>query len=81
MGKEIAEAVSRTCPAPVKLQFEKVYLPWELPTIVRQLLDSCAIDSSGVSVLITKKRYVGFKFESPSQLEPDFDAKVMDSPL
>ena len=27
------------------------------------------------SVLLTKKRYVGFKYEFPDQMEPEFDAK------
>jgi DNA polymerase zeta len=30
-------------------------------------------------VLLAKKRYVGFKYESPSQLVPDFDAKGIET--
>jgi DNA polymerase zeta len=30
-------------------------------------------------VLLAKKRYVGFKYESPSQTEPDFDAKGIET--
>jgi DNA polymerase zeta len=30
-------------------------------------------------VLLAKKRYVGFKYESPSQVEPDFDAKGIET--
>ncbi|KAF2208252.1 hypothetical protein CERZMDRAFT_71056 [Cercospora zeae-maydis SCOH1-5] len=30
-------------------------------------------------VLLAKKRYVGFKYESPSQKEPDFDAKGIET--
>ncbi len=45
-------------PRPVKLKFEKVYLP---------------------CVLLAKKRYVGFKYESRNQTEPDFDAKGIET--
>lgn len=30
-------------------------------------------------VLLAKKRYVGFKYESPTQIEPDFDAKGIET--
>lgn len=30
-------------------------------------------------VLLAKKRYVGFKYESPDQLEPIFDAKGIET--
>jgi DNA polymerase zeta len=30
-------------------------------------------------VLLAKKRYVGFKYESPSQIEPEFDAKGIET--
>ncbi|KAF2757341.1 DNA polymeras-like protein zeta catalytic subunit [Pseudovirgaria hyperparasitica] len=58
IGHEIAAAVTKANPRPVKLKFEKVYHP---------------------CVLIAKKRYVGFKYESPSQTEPDFDAKGIET--
>ncbi|MBE7180100.1 MAG: hypothetical protein INR71_02645, partial [Terriglobus roseus] len=58
IGDEIAEAVTKTNPRPVKLKFEKVYHP---------------------CVLLAKKRYVGFKYESPSQKEPEFDAKGIET--
>ena len=58
IGNEIAEAVTKQNPRPVKLKFEKVYHP---------------------CVLLAKKRYVGFKYESPSQTEPEFDAKGIET--
>uniref|UniRef100_A0A8C5I5W8 DNA polymerase zeta catalytic subunit n=1 Tax=Gouania willdenowi TaxID=441366 RepID=A0A8C5I5W8_GOUWI len=58
IGNEIAEAVTATNPKPVKLKFEKVYLP---------------------CVLQTKKRYVGYMYESPEQTEPVFDAKGIET--
>ncbi|XP_028996460.1 DNA polymerase zeta catalytic subunit isoform X2 [Betta splendens] len=58
IGNEIAEAVTATNPKPVKLKFEKVYLP---------------------CVLQTKKRYVGYMYESLDQKEPLFDAKGIET--
>lgn len=58
IGKEIADTVTKMNPKPVKLKFEKVYLP---------------------CVLLAKKRYVGFKYESMAQKEPDFDAKGIET--
>jgi DNA polymerase zeta len=58
IGNEIAEAVTNASPRPIKLKFEKVYLP---------------------SILLAKKRYVGFKYESRKQKEPDFDAKGIET--
>lgn len=58
IGHEIAEAVTASNPKPVKLKFEKVYLP---------------------CVLQTKKRYVGYMFESPEQTQPVFDAKGIET--
>ncbi|KAF2275919.1 uncharacterized protein EI97DRAFT_419601 [Westerdykella ornata] len=58
IGEEIAEAVTKANPRPIKLKFEKVYHP---------------------CVLLAKKRYVGFKYESRSQTEPDFDAKGIET--
>ncbi|KAJ9641369.1 DNA polymerase zeta [Coniosporium tulheliwenetii] len=58
IGQEIAKAVTNTNPRPVKLKFEKVYLP---------------------CVLLAKKRYVGFKYETLTQQEPDFDAKGIET--
>lgn len=58
IGEEIAKTVTNMNPRPVKLKFEKVYLP---------------------CVLLAKKRYVGFKYESRNQVEPDFDAKGIET--
>ncbi|CAL9691750.1 unnamed protein product [Knipowitschia caucasica] len=58
IGNEIAEAVTATNPKPVKLKFEKVYLP---------------------CVLQTKKRYVGYMYESLDQTKPVYDAKGIET--
>ena len=58
IGKEIASTITDMNPRPVKLKFEKVYLP---------------------CVLLAKKRYVGFKYESKDQAVPDFDAKGIET--
>lgn len=58
IGEEIAKTVTDMNPRPIKLKFEKVYLP---------------------CVLLAKKRYVGFKYETRSQAEPDFDAKGIET--
>lgn len=58
IGEEMAEAVTRMNPRPIKLKFEKVYHP---------------------CVLLAKKRYVGFKYESRHQKVPDFDAKGIET--
>ncbi|KAJ4417028.1 DNA polymerase zeta [Neurospora sp. IMI 360204] len=58
IGQEIADAVTKMNPRPVKLKFEKVYHP---------------------CVLIAKKRYVGYKYESRDQTVPEFDAKGIET--
>ncbi|KAJ6264149.1 DNA polymerase zeta catalytic subunit [Drechslerella dactyloides] len=58
IGADIARTVTAINPRPIKLKFEKVYLP---------------------CVLLAKKRYVGFKYESKSQTEPEFDAKGIET--
>ncbi|BGP52794.1 DNA polymerase zeta [Rhodotorula sphaerocarpa] len=58
IGDEIAVRVTTVNPRPIKLKFEKVYLP---------------------SVLLAKKRYVGFKYEYKAQKDPDFDAKGIET--
>ncbi|XP_062857832.1 DNA polymerase zeta catalytic subunit isoform X2 [Trichomycterus rosablanca] len=58
IGSEIAEAVTATNPKPIKLKFEKVYLP---------------------CVLQTKKRYVGYMYETLDQKDPVFDAKGIET--
>ena len=58
IGEEIASAITKMNPQPIKLKFEKVYHP---------------------CVLLAKKRYVGFKYESRHQQTPDFDAKGIET--
>ncbi|XP_078256037.1 DNA polymerase zeta catalytic subunit [Rhinoraja longicauda] len=58
IGEEIANTVTATNPKPVKLKFEKVYLP---------------------CVLQSKKRYVGYMYESLDQKDPVFDAKGIET--
>jgi DNA polymerase zeta len=58
IGEEIAERVTAMNPKPIKLKFEKVYLP---------------------CVLMSMKKYVGFKYEHRDQKEPEFDAKGIET--
>lgn len=58
IGYEIAETVTAMNPAPIKLKFEKVYLP---------------------CVLMAKKRYVGYKYETVDATEAGFDAKGIET--
>jgi len=58
IGYDISDTITAMNPAPIKLKFEKVYLP---------------------CVLLAKKRYVGFKYESPDDKEPGFDAKGIET--
>lgn len=58
IGNDIAKTVTAANPPPIKLKFEKVYLP---------------------CVLVAKKRYVGFKYEHPDEIEPQFDAKGIET--
>ncbi|KAL4069612.1 hypothetical protein V8B97DRAFT_2024397 [Scleroderma yunnanense] len=58
IGQDMADTITAMNPPPVKLKFEKVYLP---------------------CVLLAKKRYVGFKFESPDEESPTFDAKGIET--
>ncbi|XP_028411186.1 DNA polymerase zeta catalytic subunit-like isoform X2 [Dendronephthya gigantea] len=58
IGMDIVDTVTAENPKPVKLKFEKVYLP---------------------CVLQTKKRYVGYMYETLDQKEPVFDAKGIET--
>lgn len=58
IGRDIAAFITSKCPEPMKLKFEKVYMP-------------CA--------LMSKKRYIGFKYEKPGDKEPIFDAKGIET--
>ncbi|XP_055546251.1 DNA polymerase zeta catalytic subunit [Wyeomyia smithii] len=58
IGEEIADAVTRDNPPPVKLKLEKVYQP---------------------SILQTKKRYVGYMYETADQEKPVYEAKGIET--
>lgn len=58
IGEEIAEAITKENPFPVKLKMEKVYLP---------------------CILQTKKRYVGFMYETIDQKDPVYEAKGIET--
>ena len=58
IGEEIAKVITRSNPKPVKLKFEKVYLP---------------------CILQTKKRYVGYMYESRDQAKPVYEAKGIET--
>ncbi|OAA60130.1 DNA-directed DNA polymerase, family B, multifunctional domain protein [Cordyceps fumosorosea ARSEF 2679] len=58
IGNEIAAEITKMNPRPMKLKFEKVYLP---------------------CVLQTKKRYVGYMYETRDQAAPVFDAKGIET--
>lgn len=74
IGQDITDAVTAANPPPIKLKFEKVsqhqnrnagaYIPGKVYL-------PC--------VLLAKKRYVGFKYENPDDLEPLFDAKGIET--
>jgi len=58
IGEEMARVVTMQNPKPMKLKFEKVYLP---------------------CLLQTKKRYVGYMWESRDQKKPVYDAKGIET--
>ncbi|EJU02050.1 hypothetical protein DACRYDRAFT_107768 [Dacryopinax primogenitus] len=58
IGHDMADTITSLNPAPVKMKFEKVYLP---------------------CVLMAKKRYVGFKYENPDDVQPEFDDKGIET--
>ena len=58
IGNEIVKIISSKTPQPMKLKFEKVFLP---------------------CLLLAKKRYVGFKFETLEDIDPVFDAKGIET--
>lgn len=94
IGLEIAEAVTATNPKPVKLKFEKVktHKLWKKKIInwfrcdceartKNNIKDLCVYFSQVYlpCVLQTKKRYVGYMYESLDQKEPVFDAKGIET--
>ena len=58
IGEEIARTITEMNPKPMKLKFEKVYLP---------------------CILQTKKRYVGYMYETRNQIRPVYDAKGIET--
>ena len=58
IGEEMARVVTEMNPKPMKLKFEKVYLP---------------------CILQTKKRYVGYMYETRDQVKPVYDAKGIET--
>lgn len=58
IGEAMAKRVTQENPKPVKLKFEKVYLP---------------------CILQTKKRYVGYMYETRDQVKPVYDAKGIET--
>merc|ERR1719336_2030392 len=58
IGEEMSRVVTQANPKPVKLKFEKVYLP---------------------CILQTKKRYVGYMYESRDQAKPVYEAKGIET--
>jgi DNA polymerase zeta len=80
IGQEMADQVTSENPRPIKLKFEKVSRYRSSLAHSLAHLDRCA--SSQVylpCVLLAKKRYVGFKYERLSDLEPEFDAKGIET--
>ena len=58
IGEEMSRVVTQANPKPVKLKFEKVYLP---------------------CILQTKKRYVGYMYETRDQVNPVYEAKGIET--
>lgn len=76
IGNEMAEVVTSQNPRPIKLKFEKVQPVHAAPSA---RTDTTLSQVYLPSVLIAKKRYVGFKYEYLKQKEPDFDAKGIET--
>lgn len=77
----MADTVTSMNPRPIKLKFEKVERVasgiWQSPAL---LSDSSEYTQVYLPcVLQAKKRYVGFKFEKPSDVEPEFEAKGIET--
>jgi DNA polymerase zeta len=70
IGEAIASRVTAMNPKPVKLQFEKVRNLSEMSKKI-QVYHPC--------ILVSKKRYVGYKYESVTQREPVFEAKGIET--
>ncbi|KAJ7181668.1 hypothetical protein C8R43DRAFT_869366 [Mycena crocata] len=66
IGHEIADNITSRNPVPIKLKFEKACL-------------LCLFLVYLPCVLLAKKRYVGFKYENPDDVDPVFDAKGIET--
>ncbi len=73
LGQSIADAVTRDNPAPIKLKLEKVRLTFVCVCLTTsiQVYYPCLLEA--------KKRYAGYAYESPMQVEPKFDAKGIET--
>ncbi|KAL7749691.1 DNA polymerase zeta [Sorochytrium milnesiophthora] len=76
VGQEIAEEVTRRNPQPVKLKFEKVDV--RRPSSAPELALTARLQVYHPCVLLTKKRYVGRKYEALTDT-PEFEAKGIET--
>ena len=77
IGAEMAKAVTDDNPKPVKLKFEKVRsIGGGTATAALQAL---SFQVYLPCLLQTKKRYVGYMYETPGQKEPVYDAKGIET--
>lgn len=76
----MADEITSQNPRPIKLKFEKVNPFLHLTrTQHRSFPGSFHCQVYLPCVLLAKKRYVGFKYERLSDLEPEFDAKGIET--
>jgi len=88
-GQTIADRITELNPKPVKLRFEKVRTsaPAHRARAAHTLLTNATVAFQRRSprqlyhpcMMLTKKRYVGFKYESPTETTPAFDAKGIET--
>jgi hypothetical protein len=79
--------ITRENPKPIKLKFEKVptYLdlsflkPLNFSTFRGTGNGNCPAQVYLPCILQTKKRYVGYMYESRDQLKPEYDAKGIET--
>lgn len=76
----MADQITSENPRPIKLKFEKVSRDSVAPWLARSVLTAGFFVKVYLPcVLLAKKRYVGFKYERLSDLEPEFDAKGIET--
>lgn len=71
---QLLDVVTASNPPPIKLKFEKVSL-----LVASRVLLTYVVQVYYPCVLMAKKRYVGFKYENPDDIEPEFDAKGIET--